>query len=155
MAPTAETISRGKKFLIGNYARQPVVMERGEGSYLWDTDGRRYLDLFAGFGGAILGHCHPALVAAITEQAKKLWHVGNTFYTEPQIELAERLNRFAFAGKAFFCHSGAESNEAAVKLARLRGAKFSPGRWKIISLSKSFHGRTLAMIAATGNPAVR
>ena len=140
MASTADIISRGKKVLIGNYARQPVVMERGEGSYLWDADGKRYLDLFAGFGGAVLGHSHPALVAAATEQAKRLWHVGNTFYTQPQIEVAERLNRFAFEGKAFFCHSGAESNEAAVKLARLRGGTKSPARWKILSLSKSFHG---------------
>jgi acetylornithine/N-succinyldiaminopimelate aminotransferase len=130
-------------------------MERGEGSYLWDTDGRRYLDLFAGFGGGVLGHCHPALVAAVTEQAKRLWHVGNTFYTEPQIRFAECLARTAFPGRAFFCHGGADANEAAVKLARLYGATHSPKRWKIVSLAKSFHGRTLAMIAATGNPAVK
>jgi predicted acetylornithine/succinylornithine family transaminase len=155
MASTPDIVERGKRFLIGNYARQPVVMQRGQGSFLWDADGKRYIDLFAGFGGAVLGHCHPALVAAAAEQANRLWHVGNTFYTEPQIDLAERLNRHAFEGKAFFCHSGAESNEAAVKLARLRGGIRSPARWKIISLSKSFHGRTLAMVAATGNPAVR
>ena len=155
MSRTQEIVERGSRVLIQNYARLPVVMQRGEGAHVWDADGRRYLDLFAGFGGAILGHCHPALVQAVTEQAKRLWHVGNTFHTEPQIDLAERLNRFAFPGKAFFCHSGAEANEAACKLARLRGAKFSPARWKIISLYKSFHGRTLAMIAATGNPAVR
>jgi len=155
MPSAVDIINRGKKVLIGNYARQPVAMARGEGSYLWDADGKRYLDLFAGFGGAILGHCHPALVAAASAQAERLWHVGNTFYTEPQVELAERLNRFAFEGKAFFCHSGAESNEASVKLARLRGGAKSPARWKIISLTKSFHGRTLAMISATGNPAVR
>lgn len=141
--------------LIGNYARLPVVMERGEGAFVWDSDGKQYLDLFAGFGGAILGHCHPALIKAATEQAARLWHVGNTFYTEPQIELAERLNRHAFPGQAFFCHSGAEANEAACKLARLQGAAKSPKRWKIISFQKSFHGRTLAMISATGNPAVR
>src|SRR5829696_3269461 len=155
MSSMQEIVDRGSRVLIQNYARLPVVMERGEGAHVWDADGRRYLDLFAGFGGAILGHCHPALVQAVTEQAKRLWHVGNTFHTQPQIELAERLNRFAFPGRAFFCHSGAEANEAACKLARLRGAKFSPARWKIISLYKSFHGRTLAMIAATGNPAVR
>jgi predicted acetylornithine/succinylornithine family transaminase len=155
MPSTADLLERGKRFLVGNYARQPVVMQRGEGSFLWDNDGKRYIDLFAGFGGAVLGHCHPALVAAATEQANRLWHVGNTFYTEPQIDLGERLNRHGFEGKAFFCHSGAESNEAAVKLARLRGGTKSPARWKIISLSKSFHGRTLAMVAATGNPAVR
>jgi predicted acetylornithine/succinylornithine family transaminase len=148
-------IERGNAALIQNYTRQAIVMSRGEGSYLWDADGKKYLDLFAGFGGAILGHCHPALIAAATEQAKVLWHVGNSFYTPPQIEFAEQLNRTAFKGQAFFCHSGAESNEAACKLARLRGSDKSPRRWKIISLTSSFHGRTLAMIAATGNPKTR
>jgi acetylornithine/N-succinyldiaminopimelate aminotransferase len=154
MSRTQQILDRGKHVLIGNYARLPVVMERGEGVWVSDTDGKRYLDFFAGFGGCVLGHCHPALIEAATTQAHKLWHVGNTFYTEPQIELAERLNKFAFAGQAFFCHSGAEANEAATKLARLRGHQ-KGNRWKIISLSHSFHGRTLAMIAATGNPAVR
>ena len=155
MAETKAILERGKQVLIGNYARLPVVMDRGEGAWLWDTDGNRILDLFAGFGGAILGHCHPALVDAATNQAKKLWHVGNTFYTEPQIELAERLNKFAFTGQAFFCHGGADANESAIKLARLRGMANGGKRWKTVSLVKSFHGRTLAMIAATGNPAVR
>jgi acetylornithine aminotransferase len=153
--PTPQLLDRAQNVLIGNYARLPVVMVRGQGTRLWDADGREYLDLFAGFGGGILGHCHAALVAAATDQVQRLWHVGNTFHTVPQIELAERLNRFAFQGQAFFCHSGAEANEAACKLARLRGAEHSPKRWKIISLNKSFHGRTLAMIAATGNPAVK
>jgi acetylornithine/N-succinyldiaminopimelate aminotransferase len=153
MSYTQQVLERARKVLIPNYARQPVVMARGQGCWVWDTDGKRYLDLFAGFGGAILGHVHPALVAAATEQANRLWHVGNTFHTEPQVELAERLNRTAFGGQAFFCHSGAEANEAACKLARLRGSPNN--RWKIISLNKSFHGRTLAMIAATGNPKVR
>ena len=153
MSSTQDILDRGRKVLIGNYARQPIVMDHGEGCWVWDTDGKRYLDLFTGFGGCVLGHCHPALIEAATNQARKLWHVGNTFYTEPQIELAERLNTFAFPGQAFFCHSGAEANEAAVKLARLRGNP--KGKWKIISLTHSFHGRTLAMIAATGNPAVR
>jgi len=154
MGNTQNIIDRAGKVLIGNYARQPVVMARGRGSDLWDADGKQYLDLFAGFGGAILGHCHPALIDAVALQMEKLWHVGNTWHTEPQVEFAERLNRFAFAGQAFFCHSGLEANEAACKLARLRGQEMSPQRWKIISLSKSFHGRSLAMIAATGNPAV-
>jgi predicted acetylornithine/succinylornithine family transaminase len=152
---TSSIIHRGKSVLIGNYARLPVVMERGEGSLLWDTDGRRYIDLFAGFGGCVLGHCHPDLIRAATEQAQKLWHVGNTFYTEPQIEFAERLNKTAFTGQAFFCHGGADANEAAIKLARLRGMANGGRKWKTVSLLKSFHGRTLAMIAATGNPAVR
>ncbi|HEX4054811.1 MAG TPA: acetylornithine/succinylornithine family transaminase [Tepidisphaeraceae bacterium] len=155
MSCSKEILDRAAKVLIGNYARQPVVMARGKGSDLWDADGKQYLDLFAGFGGAILGHCHPALIEAATAQMGKLWHVGNTYHTEPQVEFAERLNRHAFEGQAFFCHSGLEANEAGCKLARLRGQEFSPNRWKIISLSKSFHGRSLAMISATGNPAVR
>jgi acetylornithine/N-succinyldiaminopimelate aminotransferase len=155
MSDTAQIIEHGKNVLIGNYNRLPVVMARGEGTRLWDTDGKQYLDLFAGFGAGILGHSHPALIAAITQQAKQLWHVGNTFYTTPQIEFADWLNRTAFPGQAFFCHSGLEANEAAVKLARLRGGTMSPKRWKVISMNKSFHGRSMAMIAATGNPAVK
>jgi predicted acetylornithine/succinylornithine family transaminase len=159
MSTTQEVLDRASRVLIGNYGRQPVVMARGEGSLLWDTNGKRYIDLFAGFGGAILGHCPPALIEAATAQASRLWHVGNTFHTEPQIELAERLNRTAFTGQAFFCHSGLEANEAACKLARLRGNLQTQDkpvkRWKIISLTRSFHGRSLAMISATGNPAVK
>jgi acetylornithine aminotransferase len=147
-------VDRGKKSLIQNYARQPLAMVRGEGCHVWDADGMQYLDLFAGFGGGVLGHCHPELVAAATQQASSLWHVGNSFYTPPQIELAEHLRRHAFEGQAFFCHSGAEANEAACKLSRLRGSPKNPHRWKMISLTHSFHGRTLAMVSATGNPAV-
>lgn len=152
---TPAFLERANSVLIGNYARLPVVMTRGQGSRVWDSAGREYIDLFAGFGGGILGHAHPALVEALWAQAKTLWHVGNTFHTEPQVELAERLNKFAFRGQAFFCHSGLESNEAAVKLARLRGAQHSPKRWKVVSFHRSFHGRSLAMISATGNPAVK
>ncbi|HEV7301381.1 MAG TPA: acetylornithine/succinylornithine family transaminase [Tepidisphaeraceae bacterium] len=155
MSDTATILKQGTDVLIGNYARMPVVMARGEGSYVWDTDGKKYIDLFAGFGAGIIGHSHPALIAAATEQAKQLWHVGNTFYTEPQIAFAQRLNATAFTGKAFFCHSGLEANEAAVKLARLAGRAQSPHRWKTVSMHKSFHGRSMAMIAATGNPAVK
>jgi acetylornithine/N-succinyldiaminopimelate aminotransferase len=155
MSDSQQILDRASQVLIGNYARQPVVMARGEGSLLWDANGRQYIDFFAGFGGAILGHCHPALVAAATAQAGKLWHVGNTFHTLPQVELGEKLAKHAFAGQAFYCHSGMEANEAACKLARLRGRESSPKRWKIISFNKSFHGRSLAMISATGNPAVK
>lgn len=155
MEAMAELVERANAVLIPNYARLPIVMDRGEGAFLWDTAGKRYLDLFAGFGGAVLGHAHPALVEAVNRQAGRLWHVGNTFHTRPQIELAERLNRHAFAGQAFFCHGGADANESAVKLARLQGMHDGGKRWKTISLIKSFHGRTLAMIAATGNPKVR
>lgn len=155
MSQTAQLLEQSKQLLTPNYARQGVVMSRGEGCWVWDTEGRKYLDLFAGFGGGVLGHCHPALVQAASEQFRKLWHVGNSFLNEPQLELAERLNRLAFRGMGFFCHGGADANETACKLARLRGREHSPKRWKIITLLKSFHGRTLAMIAATGNPKVR
>jgi acetylornithine/N-succinyldiaminopimelate aminotransferase len=155
MADTAQIIEHGKEVLIGNYPRLPVVMVRGQGSRLWDSEGKEYLDLFAGFGACVLGHCHPDLVAAVNEQASKLWQAGNTFYSTPQIGLADHLNRTAFKGQAFFCHSGLEANEAAVKLARLRGQLSSPKKWKVVSMNKSFHGRSMAMIAATGNPAVK
>jgi acetylornithine aminotransferase len=155
MSTTKDYLDRAGVALIGNYARLPVVMMRGEGCWLWDSDGNKYLDLFAGFGGAILGHAHPDLVHAVSEQARQLWHVGNTFHTLPQVELAERLRRHAFDGQAFFCHSGLEANEAAVKLARLRGNLDGTKRWKVVSFHRSFHGRSLAMIAATGNPAVK
>jgi acetylornithine/N-succinyldiaminopimelate aminotransferase len=155
MMTMQQMIERADGVLVGNYARQPVVMVRGEGSYVWDAEDTRYLDLFSGFGGTVLGHHHPALVEAATKQLNTLWAVGNTFHTQPQVELAERLNRHGFTGQAFFCHSGAEANEAACKLARLRGSEKSPKRWKIITLTRSFHGRTLAMISATGNPKVR
>jgi acetylornithine/N-succinyldiaminopimelate aminotransferase len=155
MSETAKILDRANNVLIGNYARLPVVMVRGQGSTLWDSENKKYIDLFAGFGAGVLGHCHPALIAAAKEQAAQLWHVGNTFHTLPQIELGEHLNRTAFPGRAFFCHSGLEANEAAVKLARLHGQSQSPKRWKVVSMNRSFHGRSLAMIAATGNPAVK
>jgi len=151
----SSVVQQGQQVLIQNYARLPISMMRGEGARLWDADGKEYIDLFAGFGGGILGHCHPELVAAAAAQAAKLWHVGNTFYTTPQIEVAERLNKCAFPGRAFFCHSGAEANEAACKLARLRGHQNGQSRGKIISLHKSFHGRTMAMLAATGSTKYR
>ncbi len=150
MQKQEELILRHQAALIGNYGKLPVVFHRGEGSHLWDADGKEYLDLFAGFGGTILGHCHPALVAAVTRQANTLWQVGNQFYTEPQIRLAEQLRSKAFAGQAFFCHSGAEAAEAAIKLARISAG---PDRFKIISMNKGFHGRTMGALSATAGPA--
>jgi len=155
MSDMQQWLERAGRVLIGNYGRLPVVMARGQGAHVWDAAGRQYLDLFAGFGGGILGHAHPALVEAASEQARRLWHVGNVYYNEPQIEYAEQLARIAFAGRAFFCHSGAEANEAACKLARLRGHQDGAKRGKILSLANSFHGRTLAMLAATGNAKYR
>ena len=150
---TADVLDRADRLLVGNYNRRPIVMDRGEGVDVWDLDGRRYLDLFAGFGGCVLGHCHPDLVAAATRQAGRLWHVGNSFHTEPQLRLARHLADKAFDGRAFFCHGGLDANESAVKLARLRGS--DRGRYKTVTFNASFHGRSLAMIAAGSTDAHR
>lgn len=148
-----EFISRHQAALTLNYGKMPAVMVRGEGSMLWDADGKEYIDLFAGFGGTILGHAHPGLVQAINEQAGKLWAVGNQFYSEPQIRLAEQLKKMAFEGRAFFCHSGAEANEAAIKLARISAPPHRDGgekkRFKIITALRGFHGRTMGALSAT------
>ncbi|HVS70162.1 MAG TPA: acetylornithine/succinylornithine family transaminase [Phycisphaerae bacterium] len=149
----ASLIARHQDSLVLNYGKLPATFVRGQGSRLTDADGKSYIDFFAGFGGTILGHCHPALVSAITQQANTLWAVGNQFYTEPQVRLAEQLRATAFDGRAFFCHSGAEANEAAIKLARLAASTAGrEGRFKIISFLKGFHGRTLGALSATPTP---
>lgn len=142
-----ETMQLFERCVIGNYGRTPVVIERAEGSQMWDADGKRYLDLFPGWGCSLLGHCHPRVVEAIREQAGKLIHVDNTFYTREQGELAELLHRHGFGGMSFFANSGAEANEAAIKLARRHTAE---GRYKIITMERSFHGRTYGAMSATG-----
>ncbi len=143
-------IGRHEAALTLNYGKMPAALVRGEGSRVWDADGKEYIDLFAGFGGTILGHAHPALIEALTKQAHALWAVGNQFYTEPQILLAERIKSHAFDGRAFFCHSGAEANEAALKLARISAGE--TGRYKIISMERGFHGRTMGALSATPTP---
>jgi len=150
MPQNNELIQRHEKFLIGNYGKLPVAFTRGQGALLWDAQGKQYIDFFAGFGGTILGHCHPALVAAVTRQAQTLWQVGNQFYTEPQLQIAEHLVNKAFNGKVFFCHSGAEAMEAAIKLAKISGG---PARSRVISMQKGFHGRTMGALSATAGAA--
>jgi predicted acetylornithine/succinylornithine family transaminase len=154
---TRHLIDRHERAVSPNYARQPIAMVRGEGAHLFDADGGQYLDLFAGFGAGLLGHCHPELVQAVTDQAQRLWHVGNLLYTEPQVRLAEQIARHGFGGQSFFCHSGADANEAALKLARLYGHE-KPGpdgpRYKVISAASSFHGRSFETMAATGQSKV-
>ncbi|MCC5828700.1 MAG: acetylornithine transaminase [Phycisphaeraceae bacterium] len=149
---------RHDQFMTLNYPRYGLTFVRGEGSRLFDPNGRAYVDLFAGFGAAVLGHCHPDLVDAVSEQARKLWHAGNLVHTEPQTQAAEAIGRAGFGGRSFFCHSGADANEAAIKLARLYG-RAKPGaqgpRWGIITADLSFHGRTLATMMATGQAKVR
>ena len=142
-------IKRGEKVFIGTYNRFPAAMVRGEGCRLTDDDGREYLDFMAGIAVCSLGHCHPAVSEAVCHQAAELMHVSNLFHTRPQIELAEMLVANSFADKVFMGNSGAEANEAAIKLARIHSEE---GRYEVISLSGSFHGRTLATVAATGQP---
>lgn len=144
------TLEQFQRFVIGNYTRYPVCLVRGEGSHVWDDEGNRYLDFFPGWGCDLLGHCPPRVVAAVQEQVAHLIHVPNTWYIEAQGRLAQALSeRTGWGGQCFFCNSGTEANEAAIKIARLNG---NPGRYKIISAVNSFHGRTFAALSATGQP---
>ena len=145
----ADWAARGDQVFIGTYSRFPAAMVKGRGCRLWDDDGREYLDFLAGIAVCSLGHCHPAVTRAVCEQAPELMHVSNLFHTKPQIRLAELLCANTFADRVFMANSGAEANEAAIKLARIHSGS---GRYEIISLSGSFHGRTLATVAATGQP---
>src|SRR5437764_1950677 len=147
---SAETIDLFSKYVIGNYRRYPVCLVRGEGSYVWDAEGVRYLDFFPGWGCDLIGHCPPRVVRAVQEQVARLIHVPNTWYMEAQGLLAKALSdRSGFESRAFFCNSGTEANEAVIKMARLNG---KPSRYKIITTTNSFHGRTLGALSATGQP---
>ena len=137
------------------YARFPIALVRGEGVRVWDADGKMYLDFVGGIAVNSLGHCHPALVRAIEEQAKTLVHVSNLYYIQEQAQLAEALCTHSFADRAFFCNSGAEANEAAIKLARRYGLEQLGGKYEIITALNSFHGRTLATLTATGQEKIR
>lgn len=141
--------SKFERYVMGTYSRYPVAVERGEGSWLWDADGKRYLDFTTGIAVSGLGHCHPAIVQAVKEQVDKVIHTSNLFYIEPQVELAEMLVKNSFADKAFFCNTGTEANEAAIKLARKWG-KSNGSRYKCVAALGSFHGRTLGALSATG-----
>jgi predicted acetylornithine/succinylornithine family transaminase len=144
-----QTIETFKNYVIPNYVRYPVCLVHGEGSYVWDAEGKRYLDLFPGWGCNILGYAPPRVVKAVQDQATHLIHVPNTWYTEAQGRFAEALATRSF-GQVFFCNSGAEALEGAIKLARLTGS--SAGRYKIITFENSFHGRTYAAVTATSQP---
>jgi acetylornithine aminotransferase/acetylornithine/N-succinyldiaminopimelate aminotransferase len=134
------------------FNRQPLVLVRGEGVRVWDESGKSYLDMVAGLAVNVLGHCHPAVVEAITSQAKQLIHTTNLYYTIPQLELAELLIEHSPADRIFFANSGAEANEGALKLARRWGHLNRDGAYEVITAENSFHGRTLATLAATGQP---
>lgn len=144
-----ETADLFARYVVPNYTRFPIALERGEGSYVWDDQGRRYLDFFPGWGCNLLGHCPPRVVAAIQDQAAKLIHVPNTWHTEAQGQWAKLLSERSFGGKAFFCNSGAEANEGAIKLARLHA---TDSRYKVVTFRGGFHGRTYGATSATAQP---
>ncbi|HGJ67619.1 TPA: aminotransferase class III-fold pyridoxal phosphate-dependent enzyme [bacterium] len=139
------------KYIINTYGERQIALVKGEGAYVWDADGKKYLDFVAGISTVNIGHCHPNLAKAIAEQAQKLIHVSNLYYIEPQARLAKRIIELSFADKCFFCNSGAEANEAAIKIARkYTKEKINPNKYEIITMYKSFHGRTMTTITATG-----
>jgi acetylornithine aminotransferase len=150
------SIALANEVIVKTYKRFPVVLTRGSGSTLWDENGKRYTDFVAGIAVCNLGHAHPRIVQALTEQARILWHVSNLFYTLPQKDLAAWLTAHSFADRVFFCNSGAEANEAAIKLARKYFKEAGEGhRFRIISMEQSFHGRTMATLSATGQEKVK
>jgi acetylornithine aminotransferase len=153
---TEELMQGAQKYLMDTYARYPLALARGHGTRVYDVEGREYLDFLAGVAVNVLGHCHSKVTQALQQQALRLVHTSNLFYTEPQIKLARTLVDHSFADKVFFCNSGAEANEAAIKLARRWAhAKDGAGRFEIVSMLNSFHGRTLATLTATGQEKVQ
>jgi acetylornithine/N-succinyldiaminopimelate aminotransferase len=147
---SAEIIARNAAVEVQLYGRQPLAIARAQGCVVWDADGKRYLDFFAGVAVNNLGHCHPAVVEAVRRQAGLLLHVSNHYHTAVEGELAELLTRVSFAERVFLCNSGAEANEAAMKLARRWGWLHGGGRFEILATHGSFHGRTFATVTATG-----
>ncbi len=147
-------IEREAAVVMQTYGRTPVVFERGEGTWLWDTAGERYLDFLTGLAVVSVGHANPRVAAAVSGQMARLVHTSNLFYTEPMVALAERLTTLSGLQRVFFANCGATANEAAIKLARRWGqSRHGAGRFEVVSLIDSFHGRTLATLAATGQPA--
>jgi len=144
-----------REYLLQNYARYPIVLERGKGCYLFDTDGKRYLDLIAGIGVNALGHAHPRIVKVIREQSVRLIHTSNLYYHEYQGRLAEKLAKLSGLQRSFFCNSGAEAVEGAIKMVRSHGSHIHPDKFQIISVDNSFHGRTMGAISITGQPKYR
>ncbi len=154
--PTEELRDVAARYLMQTYARQPISIVRGRGTKVYDLEGREYIDFVGGIAVNILGHGHPDLVHAIQRQAALLIHTSNLYYTEPQVKLARMLVDHSFADRVFFCNSGAEANEAAIKLARRYSYdKYGAGRHEIITMTNSFHGRTMATITATGQEKVQ
>ena len=144
-------IEDSEHYLMHTYNRFPVVLRKGRGMRVWGADGKEYLDFLGGIAVNVLGHCHPKVVVAIQKQAQRIIHVSNFYHIEPQIKLAKLLVTNSFADKVFFCNSGTEAVEAAIKLARKYSREhYGSERYEIITALKSFHGRTLAALSATG-----
>ncbi len=152
MKKTKRIINSYNKHVLNTYTRTPVVFTKAKGSWIWDIEGKRYLDFFPGWVVSGLGHCHPMVIKALKSQSDKILHVSNNYYSQLQAALAKRICNLSFKGKVFFANSGAEANEAAIKLARAYG---KGKRYEIITMKKSFHGRTLATAAATGQGKVK
>ena len=151
----SDWIERESKYLFQNYGRQPIVIERGEGSRVWDSEGNEYLDFVGGLAVTSLGHSHPAVTAAAAAQAERLIHISNLYYTTPMIELAELLVENSPLDRVFFCNSGSEAIEAAIKIARRWGHDERGGKHGIIAMQDGFHGRSLGALAATGTARYR
>ena len=153
---TQEIIKKADQVIAKTYKRFPIVIAKGKGCTLWDTQGKKYTDFVAGIAVCNLGHAHSGVSKALSMQADTLFHVSNLYYTIPQVELASRLTENSFADRVFFCNSGAEANEAAIKLARIYfKEKGENGRYRIISMEHSFHGRTMATLSATGQEKIK
>ncbi len=153
---TSETINKADQVIAKTYKRFPIVITKGKEATLWDSEGRSYTDFVAGIAVCNLGHAHPDIARALSDQAEKLLHVSNLYYTSPQTELASLLVEKSFADRVFFCNSGAEANEAAIKLARKYfNDKKEEKRYTIITMEKSFHGRTMATLSATGQDKIK
>ena len=150
-----DIMKQADKVLAKTYLRQPIVITRGEGATVWDADGKAYTDFVAGIAVCNLGHAHPRIAKALCDQAGRLFHVSNLYYTQPQTELATWLVDHSFADRVFFCNSGAEANEAAIKLSRRYFHEKGEARHRIVSAEKSFHGRTMATLSATGQDKIK
>lgn len=148
-----QIVELGRQYVMNTYGRLPMAIVRGQGARVWDADGREYLDFLGGLAVNSLGHCHPRVVQALKAQSETLLHVSNLYWIEPQVHLAKVLVENSFADKVFFCNSGAEANEGAIKLARKYAKKaWGPEKYEILTMEKSFHGRTLATVTATAQP---
>ena len=154
-SPAQAIIDLEREFLLANYNRYPVVLHRGKGCYLYDVDGKRYLDLIAGIGVNALGHAHPRIMRVLKRQAGLLIHTSNLYYHEYQGQLAKRLSEISGLARSFFCNSGTEAMELAIKMVHAHGRKGGPEKHEIVALDNSFHGRTMGALSVTGQAKYR